>query len=209
MRLSLPRNYTLLLVAFLAACSSTPRFPGAKSDPDRAYQSRLTGLTERSDWSLEGRLAVNHEADGGSGAFRWDRRGDGDWMDFHGALGRGAWRLSADRNGAELVLADGTAYRGSTVDELLSRQFGLDMPVSELVWWVRGLAAPGEVEAMVLSESGLPSVIRQSGWLIEFERYRDTGGIELPGKISAGKDDSRVKLVIRTWSLASGAGADD
>ncbi len=64
-------------------------------------------------------------------------------MDFHGAMGRGAWRLVAGGGGAELELADGKRYSAETVGELVRGQLGWAIPVENLSWWVRGVQAPG------------------------------------------------------------------
>ena len=45
-------------------------------------------------------------------------------MNFHGALGRGAWQLNADENGAVLEWADGEIHRADTVGELLEQRLG-------------------------------------------------------------------------------------
>ena len=122
-------------------------------------------------------------------------------MSFHGALGRGAWRLSADSGGARLELADGSVYEARTVSELARRQLGWSVPVDSLGWWVRGLQAPGDVGSRKLDVEGVPALLVQHGWTIEFDGRRDVDGVPMPTRVTARQGERRVKLVIREWSL--------
>jgi len=190
----------LAALLFVAGCVTTP--PAAAPDNER-YLQRASALAEIQRWSLRGRLAVNDGEDGGSGTLNWQQAPERTRMDFHGALGRGAWRLSVDPGEAELVLADGRQYRADSVDALVRRELGWRIPVSDLSWWVRGLQAPGPVESRRLDSDGNLVALSQRGWNIEFGRYRETGGIALPSKMTARRADRSVKLAVREWSLGA------
>jgi outer membrane lipoprotein LolB len=133
----------LAAVIFLAACSSVPLTKTDQAGLAGLYQARHDNLLSLEQWAFEGRLAVNDGQDGGSGHFNWQRHGEASSMDFHGALGRGAWRLEADRNGAVLELADGEIDRAPSVGQLVERRLGWKIPVDALSWWVKGCTAPG------------------------------------------------------------------
>lgn len=192
----------LLIAALLMqACSTAPRVPGSDGARVALYESRAAELAEVSGWTLQGRLAIRNADDGGSGSLRWREGPDGSRMDFHGTLGRGAWRLDADGAGAELELADGSLYRAETVSELVRDQLGWDIPVDALAWWVLGLEAPGDPYSRRLGEDGTLEFLSQDGWDIEFGRYRDFGGVSLPLKLEARQADRTVKLAVRDWEL--------
>ena len=165
----------LILLATLSACSTMPT--GSQEQAARAmlYENRQGQLMEAVSWSLQGRLAVRNDRDGGSGSFRWLEQADNSQMDFHGALGRGAWRMLA----------------------------------GALSWWVRGLAAPGEVEQRMLNETGSLAELRQLDWKIEYGRYRSFQGLELPVKMTARRQDVSVKLAVKDWNLSWETDGDD
>jgi outer membrane lipoprotein LolB len=175
------------------------------------YEQRLARLSGVDSWALEGRLAVSDDADGGSGQLSWRQDNGSSRMDFHGALGRGAWRLLADGRGAELEFADGTLHRARSIDSLVRRQVGWAVPVEALAWWVRGLAAPGRVQQRVLDEEGRLSQLRQDGWDIEFARYGPVDGLggdlSMPLRMTARHADRTVKLAVRRWELPGANGA--
>ena len=190
----------LATLSSLTACVTTPPTPGLG---DQRYLERASELAEVQRWSLKGRLAVSDGEDGGSGTLNWRQAPEQTRMDFHGALGRGAWRLSVDPGVAELVLADGRNYRADSVDALVRRELGWRIPVSDLAWWVRGLEAPGPVEGRLLDAEGNLVELSQRGWVIEYGRYRETDGISLPSKMTARRAERSVKLAVREWSLGA------
>ena len=195
----------LLSLGVLSGCSSAPQHKPGDEQRSALYQLRSGMLSSIESWSLEGRLAVADGKEGGSGSFRWNRSEQASQMDFHGALGRGAWRLNADSHGALLELADGERYEAPTVNDLVSGRLGWSVPVDALAWWVRGLDAPGFDSTRSLDEEGRLSELSQLDWVVEFSRYRDVNGIMMPGKITARQADRSVKLAVRTWVLGSAA----
>ncbi len=152
---------------------------------------------------MTGRLAVSNERDGGSGHFNWVNQAGGSRMDFHGALGRGAWRLLADASGAELELADGSVERAADIDQLIRDQLGWKIPADSLSWWVRGMVAPGAFQERVIDGAGNLGSLLQHGWTIEYGRYKDFEGISLPVKVTARQAEWKVKLVIKKWNLGA------
>lgn len=192
-----------LAAALLAACASLPPEDKEQAQREPLYLQRAALLGRVEAWALEGRLAVSDDRDGGSGSFQWRNGAGGTRMDFHGALGRGAWRLEADERGAELAFADGTIHRAPTVDALVREQLGWRVPVETLDWWVRGLAAPGAVKQKSLDPQGRLSDLQQDGWLIEYGRYGSVGDVAMPFRMTARQEDRTVKIAVKKWRLSS------
>jgi outer membrane lipoprotein LolB len=190
-------------IALLPGCAVTPPSGVEQSERQPLYDQRAARLVQLEHWALAGRLAVSDDEDGGSGSLSWRQQSGGSRMDFHGALGRGAWRLLSDEAGAELEFADGRRYRADSVDALVQGQIGWRVPVDKLAWWVRGLAAPGVFSARLLDEEGRLSRLDQDGWSIEFGRYGAVDGETLPLRVTARQQDRTVKLAIRKWELAA------
>jgi len=193
-----------LLLWVLAACGTVRPIDQDQSERQPLYDQRLARLGPLDSWTLEGRLAISDDRDGGSGFLNWRQESGESQMDFHGALGRGAWRLEAGRDGAELAFADGRVYRADSIDALLRSQVGWQVPVDKLSWWIRGLAAPGKVEWRSLDEAGRLSQLEQFGWSIEYGRYGPVGGETMPVKMTARQADRTVKVAVRKWDLQVG-----
>jgi len=193
----------------LASCTTLP-----PRQIDAAERLELHGLKSdrlkaQNNWSLSGKLAISNDEDGGSGNLSWRKRPEYTRMDFHGALGRGAWRLEADGKAAKLELADGSTYQQPTVDQLVQQQLGWTIPVESLSWWVRGMAAPGKPQDMLFDEQGNLVRLDQDGWAVEFGTYRSFGGFDMPVRLTAKQADWKVKLVVRRWELTQEQVSDD
>jgi outer membrane lipoprotein LolB len=187
----------------LTACASLAPEEEDQAQREPLYLQRAALLAQVGTWTLEGRLAVSDDQDGGSGSFRWRNDDEGSRMDFHGALGRGAWRLVANEGGAELVFADGTTHRAATVSALAREQLGWRVPVETLGWWVRGLAAPGAVQQRSLDPQGRLGELQQDGWGIEYGRYGSVGDVTMPFRMIARQGDRTVKIAVKKWRLTS------
>jgi outer membrane lipoprotein LolB len=194
-------SYGLLLVLLLLnACTGVP-VKEPVSDNKAAYRDRAAKLDTIPEWGLVGRISLDDGDHGGSGRLQWDVRSDSSELDFHGAMGRGAWHLQIDPAGAVLKEANGVEQTASAVNDLIQARMGWPIPVDALQWWVRGLAAPGAIEDEELDAEGLLVKLEQFGWSVDFSRYDSVAGMELPKRLNATRDNYRVKLAISRWQM--------
>jgi outer membrane lipoprotein LolB len=189
----------------LAACSGRPVHDSQQSsDASLAkFGERHTVLTRRPDWVMEGRLSVDDGEEGGSGRISWQVSGLTTQIDFHAAMGRGAWRLVMSGQGAVLETADGRVLREPTVNELLQKEIGWAVPVEALSWWARGLAAPDGGDQLQLDDAGLAEQILQQGWVVNYRRYGEFVGQMMPVRLNASKGEYRVKLAVSEWRFGN------
>lgn len=184
----------------LFGCSARQVSPVNSAAAQLAYQDRVVHLGAVSGWDLAGKLSLDDGHDGGSGKLGWQVRPQSDQLDFRGALGKAAWRLVIDEQGAALHKADGTISRAPDIDQLVLDEVGWTIPVDSLRWWVLGLAAPGTDARLDLDEDGHLVDLKQHGWHISFERYRSFENHQLPGRLVATSGDRRVKLAVIDWA---------
>lgn len=200
----LRKSYWLLLgLLLLNACTGVllkDPLPGNKT----AYQERAAHLGSIADWSLVGRISLDDGDRGGSGRLQWDVKSDSSALDFHAAMGRGAWHLQIGPEGAVLKEANGAEQFAAAVNDLIQDRIGWPIPVDALQWWVRGLAAPGAIDAERLDAEGLLISLEQFGWSVEFSRYNSVAGVVLPKRLNATRDNYRVKLAISRWQMDTG-----
>jgi len=193
-----------VLLLLLPACSTRQVQEMDAGPPELVYQQRSERLQAIEEWDFHGRLSMDDGRDGGSGRLHWSTREAVSSLDFRGALGRGAWRLSVKPGEALLEKGDGSSTRAPTVDQLIQREIGWQLPVDMLQWWVLGLNAPGPFNSMELDEAGLARSFEQGGWTIEYDRYQDADGIEMPRKMEAVSGRYRIKLAVSRWELNAG-----
>ncbi len=165
------------------------------------YQERAAKLGTVPEWGLVGRISLDDGDDGGSGRLQWDVKADSSELDFHGAMGRGAWHLQINPEGAVLKEANGAEQTASGVNDLIQDRMGWPIPVDALQWWVRGLAAPGAIEGEKLDAEGLLISLEQFGWSVGYSRYDSVAGVLLPRRLNVTRDNYRLKLAISRWQM--------
>jgi len=186
----------------LNACTTVPvTVPEAGNQ--RAYQERVARISRVSDWSLVGRISIDDGEEGGSGRLQWVVKADRGSIDFHAAMGRGAWHLESGPEGAVLRLADGSEHTAAAVDTLVEQQLGWPIPVTALQWWVRGLSAPGLVDEQLIDADGLLTHLEQFGWQIDFKRYSSESSTVMPTRLDARRGQYRVKLAVSRWQITT------
>ena len=165
------------------------------------YEDRALRLNAIGEWGLVGKISLDDGDNGGSGRLQWSVEPGHSELDFHGAMGRGAWHLQIGQDGVLLKMADGTEQTAEDVNDLIQDRMGWPIPLDALQWWVRGLVAPGVSENETYGPGGLLTGFQQFNWDVEFKRYALVDGVELPVRLNATNKNYRVKLAIRRWRM--------
>ncbi len=186
-----------LFCAFLASCAA-PRLRHVAGSMS-ALEQRERSISAGMEWSLHGRIVISGPQDSGSGTLDWRQQGPTFRFDLSAPVTGKTWTLSGDADYAELTGLRAQTVRGANASDLLARELGWKVPVSELAYWVRGIRAPGPAD-VVFREDGLPAEFHQNGWTIEFRDYLSEQDPPLPRKIFASNGDYKVRLIIQSWA---------
>ena len=195
--------WLLVLLVALNACTGVS-VKESVVDKQLAYQDRAEKLGAITAWGFVGRISLDDGEQGGSGRLQWDVEQQNSVLDFHAAMGRGAWHLEIGPEGAVLEEANGIEQSAKGVNALIQERMGWSIPVDALQWWVRGLSAPGTSEIEELDREGLLIHLEQFGWSVDFNRYDSDAGVDLPVRLDARRDNYRVKLAIGSWLMSAG-----
>ncbi len=198
--------YSLLvlpLFLWLGACA-----PNIKDEPVASinWQQQQKKLNQLYNWTIKGRLSVQSEYEGGQADYTWKQYNQTDYdIRLQAPMGAGTTLISGRVNGVNLKTSSGDEVFDTDVDKLMLRLNGWPLPVSGLQYWVRGLPSPtSQYEVSEWHKNGLPNVILQDGWRIEFRKYKSIEGNFLPGKLFINRsvgEEVDVRLIIRHWSL--------
>lgn len=198
----------ILVLTLLSGCVGAPQRPF--NTEGHSLEERESRLAAYSVWSASGRIAVDDGNEGGSGQFRWRRDADGFELLVRAPLGQGSWRLH-QRDGQPAVLEAsklGEPVSGPDPAALIAEQVGWHVPVDPMTWWARALRAPGEAAEVSLNREGLPALIAQHDWRVEYNEYVEVGGLIMPRKLTATRDPYKVRVVVATWRLEPGNSAN-
>lgn len=152
-------------------------------------------------WEISGAMAARNKSKGWSASINWIQRGSGSYqIRLYGPLGGGT--VIINKQGGVVTLRDGakTASSGNA-DDLLMKQTGVRLPVANLYYWVRGLPAPGSVQAAKRDSANRLVLLRQGGYTIEYNQYTSVGQVVLPTNIRLQGNGVFLKLVIKRWRV--------
>lgn len=195
----------LSVCGLLVSCSSMPQTKSSQPDNWKQTAESLAGIQQ---WRLTARLAVQTDTQGGSVDVFWTQKNNTFDIRMVAPMGQGAMQLRGDARWVQAKLANGESLAGKP-DELLQRYFSVRVPVAGLVYWLRGLAAPGaDYRDASWNEQQRLHSLQQFGWRVEMLKYRAYGDVLLPHKFylePVEPGETAVRIIIRQWVLDQAA----
>lgn len=185
----------------LAACAPVPVRKPADQAALAAQSAREMQLAGVDRWTLEGHLAVSDGRDGGSGSLTWTQDGEHYDFELRAPITGKSFRLSGGPDGAVLEGLDGGPLHGADAEDLMRKALGWEVPLHELRAWVLGLRAPGAPAELSFGEHGLPSLLQQDGWTVDYRAWDLAHQPPLPQKVFASQPPYKVKLSIDSFRL--------
>ncbi|WP_342654457.1 lipoprotein insertase outer membrane protein LolB [Pseudomonas sp. F3-2] len=188
------------LIALLAGCAGVTSREAVQGQGNASqWRVNKEQLSSLDGWQINGKVGIRAPKDSGSGTLFWLQRQDYYDIRLSGPLGRGAARLTGRPGAVSLEVANQGRYDAPDPETLLKDQLGWQLPVSHLVWWVRGLPAPDSKSRLTLDGGSRLSGLEQDGWQIEYLSYTEQNGYTLPERMKLHGQDLDVTLVIKDW----------
>ncbi len=184
------RPASLLLACMLASCA-TVRLPMHPA----GWSARLQTLQRNDDWDMQGRAAVAAGSRGWQASVDWRQRPTSTVVHLSGPLGVGATLLRLDVGG--LSVNGAPPSRAGVA--AMQRRLGFDLPVSQLRFWLLGVPDPAAAFSLSFNAQKRVAQLAQSGWTVQFLRYRPYRGDWLPKLLVLRNDGVRVRIFVDRW----------
>lgn len=186
-----------LVLAGCAGLGPQESVEGSGSAEDwSAHKARISTID---GWQISGKIGIQAPQDSGSGTLFWLQRQDYFDIRLSGPLGRGATRLTGRPEAVALEVAGQGRFEAQSPEALVESQLGWQLPVSNLLWWVRGVPAPDSRSRVQLNADGRLARLQQDGWDVEYLGYTDEDGFALPSRIKLAGRDLKITLVVKDW----------
>ncbi|WP_019529620.1 lipoprotein insertase outer membrane protein LolB [Dasania marina] len=189
---------TLSLLLLASACSHQPQPEGALW-LSQAQQQANRGIQQ---WLIGGKIGLRSASDANTGYVNWQQCGEQFDIRLSGPLGQGAAHLWGNGQQAQLQTSE-QLYSADNPEQLLAQQ-GWQLPVTQLLYWVRGLPAPGHAISQQDHEG-----FSQMGWRVDYRQWLSLDGHSLPRKAVASHPQLKVTLLLKNWSLDAECSDDD
>jgi outer membrane lipoprotein LolB len=188
------------LIALLAGCAGLTSREALEGQGDPAqWRAHKQQITQLDGWQINGKIGIRAPQDSGSATLFWLQRQDYYDIRLSGPLGGGAARLTGRPGDILLEVSNRGRYRAESPEDLLREQLRLNLPVSNLLWWIRGLPAPDSRSRITLDAESHLAQLEQDGWKVDYQRYTEQNGYALPERIKLYGQNLEVTLVIKDW----------
>lgn len=187
-----------LLALLLSACAGQQRQP-------QPAEGDVLPAAQLQHWTINGKLGVRAPGENTSANLNWQQRSAQSYrIHLSGPLGAGATVITGSPGGVSLQRGKEPPLQAANPSALTEEVLGWPLPVSEMFYWVRGLAAPGSpAQAQQHNAQGQLESLQQAGWQLTFGDYTYRGRYALPTRIRAETRQAggavRVTLVINEW----------
>lgn len=169
--------------------------PGNAED----WKTHKARISHIDGWQISGKIGIRAPQDSGSGTLFWLQRQDYFDIRLSGPLGRGATRLTGRPDAVTLEVAGQGRFEAQSPEALVESQLGWQLPVSNLLWWVRGLPAPDSRSRISLDNNGRLATLQQDDWSVQYLGYEEEDGLDLPSRIKLEGRNLQITLVIKDW----------
>ncbi len=189
------------LLALLGGCSLLPRETLQGQGDPALWQSHKQDIARLDAWQISGKVGIRASTPGasGSGTLFWLQRQDYYDIRLAGPLGRGATRLTGRPGNVTLEVAGQGRYQAESAEAMLEDNLGWSLPVSHLLWWVRGLPAPSSRSRLQLDGDSRLARLEQDGWQVDYLSYGQHQGHWLPERFKLKGAGIEVTLVVKDW----------
>lgn len=199
--LLLPAIVSLALV-LLSACTSLPT---AQVADWQAHQASLAAVQQ---WTLRGRLNIRQNRQSETVNLNWQQAPQEFSIRMSGALGLGAVNLHGDQSGVTLEKSGEEPVLLPTLDAMSQDYLGYDFPAAYLLYWVRGLPAPGLQASNTTNDQNLLQTLIQTDtsgqrWDLAFESYQAVDTLVLPKRIKMQSQGVQLTFLIDKWQLTA------
>lgn len=188
-----------LLALLLAGCAGLGPRESVEGTGNAAWKAHKSQIASLDGWQISGKIGIRAPQDSGSGTLFWLQRQDYFDIRLSGPLGRGATRLTGRPDAVSLEVAGQGRFEATSPEALVEQQLGWRLPVSHLLWWVRGLPAPDSRSRLSLDGASRLARLEQDGWQVDYLAYAEHDGFTLPERIRLQGHDLQITLVVKDW----------
>jgi outer membrane lipoprotein LolB len=187
-----------LFLTQLTGCVHLAKTPTFHYVPPNIRSQQLLAMK---NWAIEGALSIQSPQQSVIAHYQWKQANQSYDIDLSSALN--LVRVSIIGQAGQYVRlcrSNNQCYQAKTPEALLKQQLGWNLPVSSLMYWVRGIRQPGQA-IRKYDAFGHLIFMQQKGFSLWFSNYKTAGGIDLPHRLDLQYPNLKIRLVIKQWNI--------
>lgn len=172
-------------------------------------QSNDVSLAAAVEWTAQGKMSYDLNGERGNFSFRWTQQHAAFDIVLSGPLGVSVAVITGDEKSARIKTSDGQERAAASPEILMRETLGLDLPVSAMVHWLRGVPWDDRANDRASGRDGLDvnnmqvhndeaqaGGFSQSGWEILVLRRDEAAN---PNRLRITKPGAKLLVVIKRW----------
>ena len=189
------------MLLLLSGCTSLKLPPTGKTDfYKETWEQRQHSLQHIQNWNISGAFSITDQDKSVIASYTWRQHRDAYNIYIHSSLNLYTADIIGSSGSVLLRRANGQQFSAKTPEQLMQKQLGWQLPISKLLYWVRGLPAPGRYQATLDRYSHL-IYLEQAGWQVRFSNYVPISYMDLPRTLQLNNLALRIKIVVKRWGL--------
>lgn len=197
-----PITVILLATGILAGCvSMSTKQQAPNTFQTKTAQQRQEQLNKVESWDAAGAISIQQAHKSPMiMRYEWQQMGPSNYqIELSGSLNMGAATITGQPGRVTLRKGDQAPVSAPTAEQLMQKNLGWSLPINSLWYWARGLPAPGPNDGVKYDDYGHLIMLRQYGWLINYQEYQTVEGVDLPQVIELQGRGLLIRLVIKQW----------
>jgi outer membrane lipoprotein LolB len=205
--------YLISMTVLLASCASVQQPTPAPATTTTAaaappapqvlsWPQRYAQLSNIESWNLNGSVSLHHQDKTDMASVNWTQQQSSVYdIALYGPLSLGKISIIGQPNQVTLEQSGHPPVSAKNGETLMQQQLGWHLPVSNLYYWVRGIAAPGATADFKFDKSNRIVQMTQNGWMLQYLNYTTVNNVDLPQRITLSNPNLQATLVVRNWSF--------
>lgn len=194
------KYYSVWLLGLLLTACTSLQHSNQPTVPYSIHQQQLDQLTQ---WEVFGHVAIKQADTGTNANFSWKQHQQTFAIQLTGPFGAGHVDVWGAPDVAALQTANQELHRAASPEQLLQQQLGWHLPVTPMVYWIRGMPAPHYPVKYNLDAKQHLVSLEQAGWTIKYLSYMNKRGIDVPQKIQFTNGPLQIRLAIYDWHFVN------
>lgn len=189
------------LILFSSGCSTLCN--DSKSyNPDLTWETRHHQLSTLNQWKITGTLSIRSPKKSFSSHVVWQQKDINRYtITLFGPLGIDTVKMSGQKKVFIFQTSRGQLIKSTSPEQLLDHQFGWNIPLSHLYYWIRGIPAPKNNYQLTWDSYHRLKTLDQSHWKIHYLEYQIVYQQDLPKVILLQNNLITVHVVINSWDF--------
>jgi len=191
--------FLFLLCLCLAGCAMFTPTPG---EHYLSWQARQKQLTALNSWNLQSAVGIKNLKQRITAHVNWQQADNNYILNITSQFNIGGVKIVGDSNQVILWRSTTNKFVAKNPEELMFKELGWSLPVSNLRHWILGLPVPNKTHILQFDAYNHLIHLQQQGWHVSYADFISVDNIDLPTTILLTNAKLQIKIVIKEWRLS-------